>query len=318
MQIAESEIGFPATILLVEDEAVIAMAEKAMLERYGYEVILAYTGEKAVEIASDNRSVSLVLMDIDLGSGMDGSRAAEKILANRDVPVVFLSSHTEPEVVAKTEGITSYGYIVKDSGETVLVASIKMAFRLAEAKRRIDQSAIMLATTLDVSRNLVATLDLQTILQASSDRLSELAGLNAGAVYLVDGDRIVLRATTPSLPHDFPAIFRRACRVDHPHIERSITERTPIFVPNTAEEAFTEAERKVCDLRGLYSILYVPLVSRDNAIGVYIAGATEGPTLVPQTVIDLCVTLANMAALAVENAMLFGRSFDEPRVRGIQ
>src|SRR6056297_38241 len=80
--------------------------------------------------------ISLILMDIDLRRGMDGTKTTQKILEHHDLPIVFLSSHTEAEVVEKTEGISSYGYIVKNSGETVLLASIKMAFRLFEAKMR--------------------------------------------------------------------------------------------------------------------------------------------------------------------------------------
>jgi PAS domain S-box-containing protein len=122
------------TILLVEDEALIAMNEAAILKKQGYGVITAYNAQKAIETARE-KAVDLILMDIDLGVGkMDGTEAAEIILKEKDIPVVFLSSHTEPEVVEKTEGITSYGYIVKNSGETVLLASIKMAFRLFEAK----------------------------------------------------------------------------------------------------------------------------------------------------------------------------------------
>ncbi|MFN2312796.1 MAG: response regulator, partial [Spirochaetia bacterium] len=77
--------------------------------------------------------IDLILMDINLGSGIDGTQAAELILQNHDIPVVFLSSHTEPEVVEKTEKITSYGYVVKNSSTTVLDASIKMAFKLFDA-----------------------------------------------------------------------------------------------------------------------------------------------------------------------------------------
>ena len=87
-------------------------------------------------------------MDIDLGKGMDGTEAAEIILKDKDIPVVFLSSHTEPEVVEKTEGITSYGYIVKNSGETVILASIKMAYRLFEAHQELKRQKENLNTTL--------------------------------------------------------------------------------------------------------------------------------------------------------------------------
>jgi PAS domain S-box-containing protein len=164
------------TILLVEDEALIAMSQKMFLEKYGYKVVTISTGEMAIEILSKgsqvelalvpeskkepleaigytvvlarsaeqaveivraNDDIELVLMDIDLGRGMDGTQAAEIILEQRDIPIIFLSNHTEPEVVAKTEKITSYGYVVKNSGITVLDASIKMAFKLFETNKRL-------------------------------------------------------------------------------------------------------------------------------------------------------------------------------------
>ncbi len=122
------------TILLVEDEALIAMGEALTLEQYGYRAITVSSGEEAVKIVETDPDIDLILMDIDLGSGIDGTEAAEIILKGKDIPVVFLSSHTETEIVKKTEKITSYGYVVKNTSETVLDASIKMAYKLFEAK----------------------------------------------------------------------------------------------------------------------------------------------------------------------------------------
>lgn len=123
-------------ILLVEDEFLLAAMERGMLERDGYEVVVAPSGEKALALFEGGEAFDLVLMDINLGKGMDGTEAARRILALRDLPLAFLSSHTEKEVVETTEGITSYGYIVKNSGETVLLTSIRMAFKLFEARLR--------------------------------------------------------------------------------------------------------------------------------------------------------------------------------------
>jgi PAS domain S-box-containing protein len=124
-------------VLLVEDEAITAMVEARQLRAAGYAVVHAPTGEAAVALLHGEAGVfDLVLMDIDLGRGMDGPEAAREILKFRDVPIVFLSSHTEKEIVEKTEEITSYGYVVKNSGETVLLASLKMAFKLFDAHRR--------------------------------------------------------------------------------------------------------------------------------------------------------------------------------------
>lgn len=126
-------------ILLVEDEALLAMNEKMQLENYGYAVRTVATGEKAIEAVHTSTDIDLILMDINLGSGIDGTQAAGSILEDHEIPIVFLSSHTEPEVVEKTEKITSYGYVVKRSSITVLDTSIKMAFRLFDAQRRITE-----------------------------------------------------------------------------------------------------------------------------------------------------------------------------------
>jgi PAS domain S-box-containing protein len=126
-------------ILLVEDEPLIALAEKKRLERFGYAVATVGSGEKAIESINGETKFDLILMDIDLGGGIDGTQAAEAILKERDIPIVFLSSHTDPEVVGKTEKITSYGYVVKSSSMTVLDASIKMAFKLFAARMEAKQ-----------------------------------------------------------------------------------------------------------------------------------------------------------------------------------
>ena len=122
------------TLLLVEDEAILAMTEKMSLEQYGYSVITVNTGEKAIEIMKTSPGISLILMDIDLGKGIDGTEAASIIQRDHDIPIIFVSSHCEREIVEKAEKITSYGYVVKSSSITVLDASIKMAFKLFEAK----------------------------------------------------------------------------------------------------------------------------------------------------------------------------------------
>ena len=121
-------------ILLVEDEALIAMNEAQMLKKHGYEVVTAYNGEKAIEAVVSDPDISLILMDIDLGKGIDGPEAAERILATHDLPIVFLTSHSEKEYVDRVKKITNYGYVLKNSGEFVLLESIYMAYTLFEEK----------------------------------------------------------------------------------------------------------------------------------------------------------------------------------------
>jgi PAS domain S-box-containing protein len=127
----------PRKLLLVEDQAIIALAEAKSLRRAGYEVTVAHSGEAAVTAVERDPRIALVLMDIDLGHGIDGPEAALRILSIRALPLVFLTSHSEREMVAKVRDITRFGYVIKDSGEFVLLSSIEMAFELYEAQRRV-------------------------------------------------------------------------------------------------------------------------------------------------------------------------------------
>ncbi|MGV8119069.1 MAG: response regulator [Candidatus Xenobiia bacterium LiM19] len=88
-------------ILLVEDDRVTALIEEKILKREGYEVTNVGTGEKAVEAVRVDPSIDIVLMDINLGEGIDGTEAAKQILEIRSLPVVFLTSHSEREMVEK-------------------------------------------------------------------------------------------------------------------------------------------------------------------------------------------------------------------------
>lgn len=124
----------------MEDEAIIALDEARRLERFGYEVVVAHAGEKAVARALADPPVDLVLMDIDLGAGMDGREAAREILRHRSIPIVFLTSHAEEDVVARVRDITRYGYVLKNAGDFVLKSSLDMAFELFQAHERLEQS----------------------------------------------------------------------------------------------------------------------------------------------------------------------------------
>lgn len=118
------------TILLVEDEKLSAIIQTRVLENFGYAVRLARTGEEAVTTALSDLSIDLVLMDIELGGGMDGPETALQISQKRQLPIVFLSSHTEPEYMERVKQVTRYGYVLKNSGNFILRSVIEMALEL--------------------------------------------------------------------------------------------------------------------------------------------------------------------------------------------
>ncbi len=174
------------TLLLVEDEIILAMSEKMQLEKYGYAVRTVNTGEKAIEALRNMPEIDLVLMDINLGEGIDGTQAAEIILGAHDIPIVFVSSHSEREFVERTERITSYGYVVKNSSITVLDASIKMAFELFDARQVLKtnsqsdhENAQLLASIMDNFPGVIFWKDQNSIYRGCSLAFAQSAGLKS-------------------------------------------------------------------------------------------------------------------------------------------
>lgn len=126
-------------ILLVDDEAIIALNTANMLKSYGYQVVTSLHGDDALHVIEKD-DVDLVLMDIDLGEKRDGADIAKEMLAKKNIPIVFYTSHIEKEMIEKTRQITRFGYVLKSSGDYVLVASIEMAFELYNAYRLIREN----------------------------------------------------------------------------------------------------------------------------------------------------------------------------------
>jgi DNA-binding NarL/FixJ family response regulator len=74
-------------------------------------------------------------MDIELGKGISGAETAEKILAVKDIPIVFLTSYNEQVIVEQVNSITRYGYVAKNAGDYILLSTIEMALELFDANR---------------------------------------------------------------------------------------------------------------------------------------------------------------------------------------
>jgi len=165
------------TILLVEDEALIAMMEKCQLEKAGYEVVQASNGEIAIQmVTAEMIPIDLILMDIDLGEGMDGTESALEILRTHEIPILFLSGHTEKDIVEKTEAITNYGYVVKNSSFTVLDASIKMAFKLFAEQLNTRNQKETLRTMLHSIGDAIIATDVEGNITQMNPVAEELTG----------------------------------------------------------------------------------------------------------------------------------------------
>lgn len=122
-------------LFLIEDDRILGSAEKKLLERRGFQVSIAESGEQAYEMLENGLEPDIILMDYNLGEGLDGVKTAELIRIQWDIPIVYLSASTDPEYLKKMEESASYGFVLKSSSIEILEVSIKMALKLHVAQK---------------------------------------------------------------------------------------------------------------------------------------------------------------------------------------
>jgi two-component system, cell cycle response regulator len=134
----ESNAADPVSILLVEDEGVIARDLEDTLTRLGYRVSgVASEGTEAIEMARELHP-QLVVMDVSLRGELDGIEAAYAIQEDAPVPVIFLTGHTDTETLQRAVMTGPLGYLIKPFQEDDLRCAIEVAIHKhrADVQRR--------------------------------------------------------------------------------------------------------------------------------------------------------------------------------------
>lgn len=115
-------------ILIVEDETIVAMDIKQMLEGLGYDVsAVVSSGEESLKKASD-LNLDLVLMDIKLKGKIDGLTAAQRIYQRFKVPIIYISAYGDQSTIKKSNKIRHFGFIHKPFEERELQSVIRKVF----------------------------------------------------------------------------------------------------------------------------------------------------------------------------------------------
>ncbi len=113
-------------VLVAEDEAIIRMDLREMLEEEGFDVVgEAADGRKAVELAREHRP-DLVILDIKM-PGMNGIRAAEIITRERISAVVILTAFSQRDLAAQAAQAGAMAYVVKPFQKSDLLPAIEIA-----------------------------------------------------------------------------------------------------------------------------------------------------------------------------------------------
>ena len=140
------------SVLVVEDEALIALDISQRLRRLGYKVCgEADTFEDALAMFRET-TPDLVLLDISIRGSIDGIETARAICRERDVPVVFLTAFADDNTLRRAAEVSPYGYLLKPFDERTLAVTLRVALERHAADTRVRVlSAAMDSATVGIS-----------------------------------------------------------------------------------------------------------------------------------------------------------------------
>ncbi len=133
------------SILVVEDEKIIAKDIANVLKKFGYAVpAIASSGEEAIR-RLEEMPVDLVLMDIVLKGDIDGIEAAKRITERFNIPVVHLTAYADEDTLSRVKETRPFGYIIKPFKERELYTTIEIALhnhRQSLENRKLEEKRI--------------------------------------------------------------------------------------------------------------------------------------------------------------------------------
>jgi AmiR/NasT family two-component response regulator len=140
-------------ILIAEDETIIRLDLRELLERAGFEVCAeAKDGIEAVELAA-SAEPELAILDVKMPR-LDGIEAARQILEERPIPIVMLTAYGQDELVSRAVEAGVFGYLVKPFREADLLPAIKAARARFEELAALREEAESLSEALAARKSI--------------------------------------------------------------------------------------------------------------------------------------------------------------------
>jgi chemotaxis response regulator CheB len=131
-----------AKLMIVEDERIVAKNLERRLAEFGYQIIASVSSGEAALTAAKAQLPDVVLMDIHLPGAIDGTDAAALLWRKSQVPVIYITAHTDSETIDRIKRTQPYGYVVKPFEPVEIHAAIQLALNRREKEEAADRAPL--------------------------------------------------------------------------------------------------------------------------------------------------------------------------------
>jgi len=308
------------TILVIDDNReILTLVTDYILKPEGYQAISAKDGVEGLEKIRTERP-DLILLDLEMPR-LDGLGVLEALRAEQnEIPVVLMTSHGSEELAVTVFRKGVRDYIIKPIDSAELLRIVEKALteaRLRREKERLTQDLIKSNQELErrvkelnalygIGRSVSAVLELDRLLGRIVEAAVYITGAEEGSLLLLDEDtnELFIRAAQ-GLEEKYARDFR--LKVKDSLAGKVIRTGEPIIINKAG------GPHKVKTAYLVNSILYVPLKAKGRIMGVLTVDNRVSDEDFTRNDLFLLSLLSDYAAVAIENARLFGQIENERR-----
>jgi PAS domain S-box-containing protein len=198
-------------ILIVEDEAITALDIKRKLEYWGYNVLeIAHKGSDAIEFALKLKP-DLILMDIILRGELDGIETAGEIKKKCDIPVIYLTAHSEEKIMERAKYTEPYGYLIKPIDDKELFFALESAIYKFKADAKLKKVNRALRMISDCNQSIVRIKDKNELLNEICRLIVEEGGYYLAWVGMAQEDEF--KSIQPVAQYGFDKGFLEKAKI---------------------------------------------------------------------------------------------------------
>jgi two-component system, cell cycle sensor histidine kinase and response regulator CckA len=168
-------------IVVVEDEAIVAMDLEVQLQAIGYQVVAQFSRGEEAAARVPGLAPDVILMDIRLAGAMDGIEAARRIRETLDVPIVYLTAHSDDDTFGRARATEPAAYVLKPFDRRSLKAALDLGLFRHATEAKLRGMERWLTSTLRSMGDAVITTDVEARVRNVNDVAARITGWSTAA-----------------------------------------------------------------------------------------------------------------------------------------
>jgi len=288
-------------ILIVDEELSYRELLREALGAH-YRIIDTESCEEAILLAGLN-TPDLIIIDVE-ASGQKGVELCENLKEDsetRDIPVILITSLIQKDDIILGLQAGASDYIIKPMCLPEVVARIESHLRTQDDYAELEHKDLLML--LELSETISVTRSPNAILRLIVNKMSQIIEVaRCSVISLTDGKRIVVKASS-DLDHN---VEIKLDLNKYPEIRKAIETKQAVTINDVKNDPLMAPVRKHLEGLSFNSIIVIPLIKKESVIGTFLLRTVSHETgWVNERVYKLSQLVANIAANALENAILF-------------